>query len=393
MRVGTHVRGKWRLDALLGVGGMAAVYAATHKMGRRDALKILHRHVAVSKELRARFEQEANAVSRLGHPDVVQVLDTDVAEDGSPFLVMELLDGESLGQRIDRTDSVPVHELLGIAGALLDVLRVAHERGIIHRDIKPDNLFITRDGRLKVLDFGIARMREGLNGVHTRAGAVLGTTAFMAPEQIMGGAIDGRADLFALGATMFRILARRKIHEADSEAELLIKMGTVPAPPLHTVAPHVDPAVARIVDRALAFDRAARYPDAASMLADVRALTAHAASTTNASGYGVPGAHSSSASGRVPPWLIVAVVVVTLALGAATAIGLFMVQDKKSATSAGVEDDRPSSRANSSKAGSTSSAARQEPSASSSAKSAKPKTKPTPAELLEQRLRDRMKND
>ncbi|NUO48132.1 MAG: protein kinase [Polyangiaceae bacterium] len=269
-RVGTTIRGKWTLDSLLGVGGMAAVYAATHKIGRRDAIKILHPEVAVSRELRSRFQQEALAVGKLGHPGAVQVLDIDMTEDGSPFLVMELLDGENLGQLAYRLGSIPERELLGYVDQLLDVLGAAHALGIIHRDIKPDNVFITRDGRVKVLDFGIAQMKRGGSGLKTRTGAMMGTTSYMAPEQIHGQAIDGRTDIFAVGATMFRILAKRKLHEANTDADLLVKMGTTPAPAIASVA-QVSAPTARIVDTALAFDAARRYPDAAAMRADVQA--------------------------------------------------------------------------------------------------------------------------
>jgi serine/threonine protein kinase len=271
-RVGQNLRGKWKLDGLLGVGGMAAVYSATHRIGRRGAIKILHPEVAVSKELKARFEQEAHAVSKLGHRGAVEVLDVDTTEDGAPFMVMELLEGESLGQRAFRLGGIPERELLGYVIELCDVLDAAHAMGIIHRDIKPDNLFVTSAGQLKVLDFGIARVRGASGSVKTRTGAMLGTTSYMAPEQIHGRAIDGRVDLYSVGATMFRLLAKRKIHEAESDAELLVKMGTEPAPLLLSVAPSVDPRIAKIVDRALAFRVDDRYPDAKTMREDLRAV-------------------------------------------------------------------------------------------------------------------------
>ncbi|WP_437766285.1 serine/threonine-protein kinase [Sorangium sp. So ce281] len=138
-RVGTVLRGKWRIDSLIGVGGMAAVYEATHRIGRRCAIKILHPEIAVSKELRARFEQEALAVNQLGHPAAVNVLDIDTSEDGSPFLVMELLDGESLGKRAHGSGGIEERELLRVVSTVLEVLDVAHGLGIVHRDIKPDS--------------------------------------------------------------------------------------------------------------------------------------------------------------------------------------------------------------------------------------------------------------
>jgi serine/threonine-protein kinase len=272
-RIGTTLRNKWTLERLLGVGGMASVYVAVHKIGRREAIKILHPDAARSNEMRARFEQEAHAANRLGHPGVVEIRDIDTTEDGSPFLVMELLEGEPLSERAQRLGSIPIDEILKIVDELLDVLAVAHAQGIIHRDIKLDNLFVCSDGRLKVLDFGIAHMRLGAStSPRTRFGAKLGTAPYMPPEQVKGLPIDGRADLFAVGATMFRLIAKRRIHEAKSESELLMLMATTPAPPLASVAPGTPREVCLIVDRALAFDKARRYPDALTMQDDVRAV-------------------------------------------------------------------------------------------------------------------------
>jgi serine/threonine-protein kinase len=167
-----------------------------------------------------------------------------------------------------------IPEILRITDELLDVLAAAHARGIIHRDIKPDNLFYLRDGRLKVLDFGVARVRQAANSVHTRTGTTLGTNGYMPPEQIAGKDIDARADVFAVGATMFRLITRRRIHETQSDSELLIKMATLPAPSLASVAPETPQAVCAIVDRALAFERDKRYPSATAMLQDIRAVRA-----------------------------------------------------------------------------------------------------------------------
>ena len=160
-RLGRSLRGKWTLERLLGVGGMAAVYVGVHKIGRKDAIKILHPEVARSKELNLRFEQEARAVNRFAHPGAVEIRDIDVSEDGCPFLVMALLEGENIGERASRLGGIPVDELLRYVDELLDVLAAAHAQGIVHRDIKLDNLFVTTDGKLKVLDFGIARVKAG----------------------------------------------------------------------------------------------------------------------------------------------------------------------------------------------------------------------------------------
>ena len=270
-RLGTSLRGKWTLERLLGIGGMAAVYVGQHKIGRRDAIKILHPEFARSKELCARFEQEARAVNGFSHPGAVEIRDIDVAEDGCPFLVMELLEGEPLQERAARLGGLPEPELLRVVDEVLDVLAAAHAQGIVHRDIKLDNVFLTNDGRVEVLDFGIARVRSSKQ-VLTMTGSRLGTAAYMAPEQVRGEEVDGRVDIFAVGATMFRILAKRRIHEADGEAQLLVKMSTEAAPPLRSVAPEVDEQLAMVVDRALAFDRARRYPSALAMQGDVRAL-------------------------------------------------------------------------------------------------------------------------
>jgi serine/threonine-protein kinase len=186
-RIGRVLKEKWRLDALIGVGGMAAVYAATHRAGKRVAVKILHQSLAGLPEIRGRFLREAYVANEVDHPDAVSVLDDDIGEDGSVFLVMELLDGETVEERRLRSgNSLPAAEVLWIADKLLDVLAAAHDKEIVHRDIKPENAFWTRQGALKVLDFGIARIRTLGGGIPTRSGTLLGTPAFMPPEQARG---------------------------------------------------------------------------------------------------------------------------------------------------------------------------------------------------------------
>src|SRR5688572_2184628 len=273
-RVGSVIRAKWRLDSVIGIGGMACVYAATHRNQSRVAIKMLHPEVALDADVTARFLREGYVANAVRHPGTVKVLDDDLTEDGAPFLVMELLDGETLDARLARLGTLPVHEVAAIGAQLLDVLAAAHERDIVHRDLKPENLFLTRDGVLKVLDFGIARLREPHSGSGTRAGSVLGTPAFMAPEQALGrwGEVDGRTDIWAVGATLFTLLSGRHVHQADTVQAELVQAATRPAPALQSIVPDAPSDFASVVDRALRFEMDGRFRDARSMHAALCAV-------------------------------------------------------------------------------------------------------------------------
>ena len=273
-RIGLVLRDKWRLDDLLGVGGMAAVYAATHiNNGRRGAIKLLHPELAVNEEVRSRFLREGYAANKVEHPGTVAVLDDDITEDGAVYLVMELLSGETLEARREVTGSLLPAPVLRIIDSILDVLVAAHQKGIIHRDLKPDNVFLCSDGEVKVLDFGIARVREASGGRHTMANAgPMGTPAYMPPEQARGrwSEVDPRSDLWAVGATMFTLLTGRLVHDAETVNELLLAAMTKSAPKLASVMPDVAPGLAEIIDRALAYAQEDRWADAATMQAAVR---------------------------------------------------------------------------------------------------------------------------
>ncbi|HEX8789823.1 MAG TPA: serine/threonine-protein kinase [Polyangiaceae bacterium] len=268
-RVGQLVKGKWRLDVLLGVGGMAVVYAATHRNGSRVALKMLHPELSLNSEVRSRFLREGYLANAVGHDGAVRVIDDDTAEDGSLFLVTELLDGETLEERRVRFGGqLSEDEVLSLTEQLLDVLAAAHAKGIVHRDIKPENVFLTRAGVVKILDFGIARLRElSSASTATRSGASMGTPAYMPPEQARGlwDQVDARSDLWSVGATMFHLLSGKMLHEGRTPNEVLLEAMTKPAPSIVTVAPKVTPAVARLVDKALAFERENRWRDAGRM--------------------------------------------------------------------------------------------------------------------------------
>jgi len=276
-RLGSVVGGKWTLEKVLGAGGVGAVYKAKSSDGEAAAIKVLHAELAHKSDVRERFLREGALANNVGHDGALRVLDQGTTADGAGFLVMELLDGETLTQLLRKDGPIGTKELFGYLDQVLDVLVAAHAQGIIHRDLKPDNLFLTVSGRLKVLDFGLARRLSDITGsFKTKTGLALGTLPYMAPEQALGRRteVDGRVDLFALGALAFRVLARRKIHEADSEAELLMKMASSPAPPLAHFAPSLPAGVHQVIDMALAFSRDARYPDALTMQQDVRDVVA-----------------------------------------------------------------------------------------------------------------------
>jgi serine/threonine-protein kinase len=275
-RVGRTLKDKWRLDELIGVGGMAAVYSATHtNNGKRVAVKMLHTELAVgSGEIKNRFLREGRVANKVQHPGAVEVIDDEVDDDGTVFLVMELLDGETLAHRFERkARSLVIEEVLLVADQVLDVLTAAHEKQIVHRDIKPDNIFLTRTGGVKLLDFGIARLRElSTESSATRSGSTMGTPAYMAPEQARArwDEVDARTDLWAVGATMFKLLTGRVVHVADTVNEQLLAAMTQPAPPIGTLAPTVPIPVVEVVDKALAFDKADRWGDARKMQRAIR---------------------------------------------------------------------------------------------------------------------------
>jgi eukaryotic-like serine/threonine-protein kinase len=264
--LGRAVAGRWIPIELLGIGGTASVYRARHRNGNIAALKVLHHDIACRPASRRRFLSEGYAANRVGHPGAVRVLDDGEDED-TVFLVMELLDGQSLAQRLDREGPLPAGDVVGIGAAVLDVLGAAHQRGIVHRDIKPSNLFQLASGEIKVLDFGVAQVRDGESAAVTQSGAVLGTPAFMAPEQAAGRhhEVDALSDLWAVGATMFQLLTGRLVHEAASPNAAIVAAATTPARSVRALRPDVPEDIAAVVDRALAFHREERWPSAPAM--------------------------------------------------------------------------------------------------------------------------------
>lgn len=266
-RVGVTIKGKWKVESLLGVGGMAAVYAAAHRNGQRAALKILHQDFAREKTICDRFLREAYVSNKVNHAATVQVLDDDMTEQGEPFLIMELLLGETVRdawKKCGRTMSIG--RVLQICERVVDCLASCHAINVIHRDLKPANIFITEDGEIKVLDFGVAQMRDATSE-RTATGTALGTPAYMSPEQAMGlvDQLDGRADLFSVGAMMHALITGHRINNGRTEQEALVMAATKPVPSVARIAPQLPLELIKSVDRALAWDRRNRFQDAREM--------------------------------------------------------------------------------------------------------------------------------
>ncbi len=285
-RVGSVLNEKWKLERLIGVGGMAAVYAALHRNGARAAVKVLHADIARIPQVRERFLREGYAANSVEHAGAVKVLDDDVIasgpDEGAAYLVMELLSGRSLEDRIQRGPPLGEREMLLLMRSILSVLEAAHSHGVVHRDLKPENLFIPdpepdddpRSPRVKILDFGLARVADAR--LRTMHGLAVGTPSYMPPEQAAGRVdeIDGRADLFSLGATAFRVLTGRTVHPGRSPIEIAVRMAKEPAPRIQSVAPNLSDGTAAAIDRALAFERDERWRDAAAMRGAVEAALA-----------------------------------------------------------------------------------------------------------------------
>lgn len=272
---------RWTLLALIGVGGSAAVYEATHRNGKRVAVKILRPEWGADPRRRKRFLREGYVANQVGHRAVVSIDDDGEEPDGTAYLVMEHLEGETLEQLAERHGGrVPWQRTVSLCGQLLEVLVCAHRRGIVHRDIKPGNLFVSSSGELRVLDFGLARLFDTPDdgGSVSQDGVLVGTPAFMAPEQARASlaAVGPQSDLWAAAATAFTLLTGRRVYEAPSREEQLALASVTSAPVLAEIAPDVPLPVAQVLQRALEYEPEARWSSAEAMLDALRAAAREA---------------------------------------------------------------------------------------------------------------------
>ena len=276
--VGATLDGRYELVAHLATGGMGAVFQARHVHLRKDvAVKVLRPDLTASAEIVERFRREAEIASALEHDNIVRVTDFGRSPEGYLFLVMELLAGESLFDRLRREGALPPEEAVPILWQVCAGLEAAHALGVVHRDLKPENVFLARtsSGRevAKILDFGIAKIADPGSGSATQAGIVVGTPEYLSPEQAMGTAVDARADIYAVGLIAWRMLAGRHPFKADEPRALLMMQATRPVPPLTDPKPDLSayPAIVAAVAKACAKDPPARHQTAGALRDDLAA--------------------------------------------------------------------------------------------------------------------------
>jgi serine/threonine-protein kinase len=257
--------GRYRLERRLGVGGMATVQLAFDtRLERNVAVKLLAEHLAEDGAFVSRFRREALAAARLVHPNIVQVFDFGLDEPTHRnFIVMEFVDGQSCAEMLREQGSLPVDEAVEILAQSCRGLDYAHRNGVVHRDVKPGNLLKSREGMVKLADFGIAKAAEDSD--ITKVGSVLGTAAYLAPEQARGEPAGPASDLYALGVVAYQLLAGRLPYDAGSLTDLARLQESGPPPRLDELEPDVPPALATAVAVALHRDPEERYPDAAAM--------------------------------------------------------------------------------------------------------------------------------
>src|SRR3954464_4213146 len=266
-QVGTLLNGRYRLDAQIGTGGMSTVYRAFDTvLERQVAIKLMHREIASDSDQLERFRREARAVAQLNHPHIVTVIDAG-EDDNTPYIVFEYVEGETLKDRIRRFGRLPIQESIAYAIEIARALGVAHARGIVHRDVKPQNVLIDAEGTAKVTDFGIARSltEEGL----TADGRVLGTTDYVSPEQALGHDVGPQSDLYSLGIVLFEMLTGDVPFHGDNQVAVAMKHVREDLPDVQLLRPQVSSALAAVVDNATAKDLDRRYQEDAELIADL----------------------------------------------------------------------------------------------------------------------------
>jgi tRNA A-37 threonylcarbamoyl transferase component Bud32 len=282
-QVGTLLSDRYRLDAQVGHGGMSTVYRAFDTvLERQVAIKLMHREMSSDSDQLERFRREARAVAQLNHPHIVGVIDAG-EDDQTPYIVFEYVEGETLKDRIRRLGRLPIPEAVAYAIEIARALGAAHERQIVHRDVKPQNVLIDEEGTAKVTDFGIARTmtEEGL----TADGRVLGTTDYVSPEQALGHEVGPQSDLYSLGIVMFEMLTGDVPFSGENQVAVAMKHVREELPDVQLRRPEVSSALAAVLDRATAKELDRRYSDDTQLIADLEdVLSIETARTGGATG-------------------------------------------------------------------------------------------------------------
>jgi serine/threonine protein kinase len=257
--VGETIASRYELEELVGTGGMSSVFRAhDHMLERNVALKILHDHFSDDDEYVGRFRREARAVAQLSHPHIVTVIDRG-EDEGREYIVFEYVDGQNLKELVRSSGPMPVRRALELAIAIAEGLAFAHAQGLVHRDVKPQNVLLSDEGEVKVTDFGIARSLEMDGGV-TQTGTVLGTSTYISPEQAGGKGVTPATDVYSLGVVLWELLAGDVPFPGDNFVTVALRHINEPPPSLLAVRPDVPPRLAAAVDRALAKRPEDRFP-------------------------------------------------------------------------------------------------------------------------------------
>ena len=317
--VGEVIADRYELEELVGSGGMSSVFKARDRLlDRNVALKVLHPHYAEDGEYVERFRREARAVAQLSHPNIVTVIDRGES-DGRQFIVFEYVDGENLKEVLQENGPLPVRDALELALGVARGLAFAHDHGLIHRDVKPQNVLLNGDGRPKVTDFGIARSLDIEHGV-TQTGTVLGTSNYIAPERASGGRVDTQTDVYGLGVVLFELLTGDVPFSGDNFVAVAMRHINEPPPSVLDRRGDVPPRVAAAVDRALAKDPRQRFPSMDAFAAELEACIAELTA-----GHADPNAtlvvapqraiRPHRARRRASPWPLLLALLALLALG------------------------------------------------------------------------------
>jgi eukaryotic-like serine/threonine-protein kinase len=270
---GDLIADRYELEELVGTGGMSSVFRARDsQLERRVAIKILHEHYAQDPEYLERFRREARAVAKLSHPNIVTVMDRG-DDHGRQYIVFEYVEGENLKELVLRSGRLPVRQALELALAVADGLAFAHDRGLVHRDVKPQNVLLNGEGEVKVTDFGIARSLHVEQGV-TQTGTVLGTGEYLAPEQASGTQVSPATDVYSLGVVLWELLAGDVPFTGENFVAVALRHVNEPPPRLRQRRPDVSPRLEAAVDRALAKDPARRFPSMTTFAKELRACLA-----------------------------------------------------------------------------------------------------------------------